>query len=357
VQVPELFRIEPYATVFQMTSSVEAQRRADVGLAELLRALFPCGSITGAPKHHTMDLIAGFETSPRGLYTGAIGWLEGRADATCPDLCLAVAIRTLTLGGPDEHGLRPLALGVGGGIVLDSVAADEFEETHWKARFVTALDPGVELFETMRATAHAGIAHRALHRLRLAASARCLGFEFDPQAFDALLDKALPGLLRTLRDGAALRLRLALRHDGEMALTHAPLDALPDGPVRLLLAPTPLPAARPLAGHKSTQRAAYDEGTRAAQAVGAFDSLFFGSAGQLVEGGRCNVFVQLDGRWFTPPLADGALPGVMRSMLLADAAWGAGEQRLTRADLDRADAIVVCNALRGALPAVLLPDT
>jgi para-aminobenzoate synthetase / 4-amino-4-deoxychorismate lyase len=118
-----------------------------------------------------------------------------------------------------------------------------------------------------------------------------------------------------------------------------------------------LPAARPLAGHKSTQRAAYDAGTRAAQAEGAFDSLFFGSAGQLVEGGRCNVFVQLEGRWFTPPLADGALPGVMRSLLLADAAWGARERRLMRADLDRAQAIVVCNALRGVLPAVLMPQT
>jgi para-aminobenzoate synthetase/4-amino-4-deoxychorismate lyase len=355
VQVPELFRIEPYATVFQMTSSIEAQRRADVSLAGLLRALFPCGSITGAPKHHTMELIAGFETSPRGLYTGAIGWLQGSDDTACPDLCLAVAIRTLTLGTAGEHGLRPLELGVGGGIVADSVAADEFEETHWKARFVTALDPGVELFETMRATADEGIAHRELHRARIAASARALGFGFDAAAFDAVLDQALVGLTSRLGDGKALRLRLALRHDGELALTHARLDDLPADPVRLLIASTPLPAARPLAGHKSTQRAEYDEGIRAAQAVGAFDSLFFGSAGQLVEGGRCNVFLQQgDGRWFTPPLADGALPGVMRSVLLADPAWAASERRLMRADLDRAQAIVVCNALRGVVPAVLM---
>ena len=356
VQVPELFRIEPYATVFQMTSSVEAQRREDVGLAELLRALFPCGSITGAPKHHTMDLIAGYETSPRGLYTGAIGWLAAGGDATCPDLCLSVAIRTLTLGVPNEAGLRPLALGVGGGIVLDSLAADEFDETHWKARFVTALDPGIELFETMRATAREGIAHRERHRARLAASARALGFEFDAQAFDAVLDKALPLLLKSPHDGDALRLRLALRHDGEMVLTHATLDALPAGPVRLLTAGKPLPAARPLASHKSTQRAEYDAGIRDAQAAGAFDTLFFGADGQLVEGGRSNVFVQLEGRWFTPPRADGALPGVMRAVLLADAEWAASERRITRADLDRAEALIVCNALRGALPAVLMRD-
>ena len=354
VQVPELFRIEPYATVFQMTSSVEARRRDEAGLAELLRALFPCGSITGAPKHHTMDLIAGFETSPRGLYTGAIGWLHrGAGDARCPDLCLSVAIRTLVLDAPDADGLRPLTVGVGGGIVLDSVAADEWEETHWKARFVTALDPGIELFETMRATAAEGVAHRAHHRERLAASARALGFAFDADDFDRLLDKAVPPLLAALPAEASLRLRVALRSDGMLNLTHGVLDALLPGPVRLRLAAEPLPAARPLAGHKTTLRAEYDAGIRDAVAEGTFDTLFFGAEGQLVEGGRTNVFVQLGGRWFTPPLADGALPGVMRAVLLADPAWAASVRRLTRADLAAAEAVVVCNALRGALFAVL----
>ena len=353
VQVPELFRIEPYATVFQMTSSIEARRRADAGLADLLRALFPCGSITGAPKHHTMDLIAGFETSPRGLYTGAIGWLAHGADAACPDLCLSVAIRTLVLDAPGADGARPLTVGVGGGIVLDSVAADEWEETHWKARFVTALDPGIELFETMRATEAEGVALRVRHRERLAASARALGFAFDADDFDRLLGRALPPLLATLPTDAALRVRVALRSDGALNLTHAALDPLPPGPVRLRIAAEPLPAARPLAGHKTTLRAEYDAGIREAVAEGAFDTLFFSADGQLVEGGRTNVLVQLAGRWFTPPQAAGALPGVMRSVLLADPAWAASERRLTRADLDAAEAIVVCNALRGALPAVL----
>jgi para-aminobenzoate synthetase/4-amino-4-deoxychorismate lyase len=352
VTVPELFRIEPYATVFQMTSTVQAQRRADVNLAGLLRALFPCGSITGAPKHHTMELIAGFEASPRGLYTGAIGWL-GAGDGVCPDLCLSVAIRTLTLGAAQADGTRPLALGVGGGIVLDSVAADEFDETLWKARFLTALDPGVELFETMCATRD-GVAHRARHRERLARSAAALGFAFDADQFDVVIDKALAALRPTLQAQDAVRLRLALRSDGEMALAHAPLDALPAGPVRLLLAEAPLPATRPLAGHKTTDRADYDAGIRAAQAEGAFDMLFFTADGHLVEGGRSNVFVQRGGRWCTPPLSDGALPGVMRSVLLEDAGFGAVECSITRAELLAAPALLVCNALRGALPAVLL---
>ena len=358
VEVPQLFSVETYATVFQMTSTIEAQRRNDVGLADLLRALFPCGSITGAPKHRTMEWIAALERGPRGLYTGAIGWLE-RGDGICPDLALSVAIRTLTLGpsGRGEEGrdtgLRPLTLGVGGGIVLDSVAADEYDETLWKARFLTALDPGVELFETMRATRARGVAHRARHRERLAASARVLGFPFDEEAFDALLDRALANLPSARPADQPWRLRVALRFDGEFALTQTTLPTLPPGPVRLLLAQAPLPSARPLARYKTTLRAEYDQGVRAAESVGAFDTLFFGEEGELLEGGRSNLFLRRGGRWFTPPLEDGVLPGVMRSVLLDDPAWNACECRLTLEDLEHAEDLVVCNALRGALPATL----
>ena len=130
--------------------------------------------------------------------------------------------------------------------------------------------------------------------------------------------------------------------------------ALPPGPVRLLLARSPLPAARPLAQHKTSWRAEYDQGVRQAEAAGAFDTLFYGEEGELLEGGRSNVFLRLDGRWLTPPLADGLLPGVMRSVLLDDPAWGASEGRLTLADLARAEAVVVCNALRGAMPATVV---
>jgi para-aminobenzoate synthetase / 4-amino-4-deoxychorismate lyase len=358
VKVPELFRVEPYATVFQMTSTIEARRRDDIGLADLLRALFPCGSITGAPKHRTMEWIAALESGPRGLYTGAIGWID-RGDGRCPDLALSVAIRTVTLGPPERaagarNGLRPLTLGVGGGIVHDSVAADEYEETLWKARFLTALDPGLELFETMRATRRRGIDQRARHRARLAASARVLGFAFDPQAFDALLDRALAQLPAAVPADQPWRLRVALRFDGEFVLTLGTLSPLPPGPVRVLLAEASLGPARPLSVHKTSCRADYDAGVRAAEAAGAFDTLFFGPHDELLEGGRSNVFLRLGGQWLTPPLADGVLPGVMRAVLLDDPAWNARECRLKRADLGRAEAVVVCNALRGALPATVV---
>jgi para-aminobenzoate synthetase / 4-amino-4-deoxychorismate lyase len=353
VQVPQLFEIEPYATVFQMTSTVRACLRADVGLAGLLRASFPCGSITGAPKHQTMKLIADLETTPRGLYTGAIGWIQrpaAGAKQACPDLCLSVAIRTITLGAPTPQGLRPLQLGVGGGIVLDSVAADEFEETRWKARFLTALDPGLELFETMRVEGDGRIVLLERHRARIAASAAAFGFDFDDDAFDAALARALPACVADHPS----RLRLALRAGGMFSHRCVPLAPLPRGPVMLRIEPQPL-QRMPLAGHKTSDRAAYDAGIRAAEAAGAFDSLFFGEAGELIEGGRSTVLLRIAGRWCTPPVEDGALPGVMRAALLDDPAWAPQVCRLTRADLARASEIVVCNALRGVLAARLLP--
>jgi para-aminobenzoate synthetase/4-amino-4-deoxychorismate lyase len=355
VRVPALFAIEPYATVFQMTSTVQAQMRPEVDVPELLRAVFPCGSITGAPKHHTMELIAGLESTPRGLYCGAIGWLDApRGDARIGDFCLSVAIRTLTLGDEAE-GLRPLRIGVGAGIVSDSRADDEFDECRLKARFLTGLDPGFELFETMLWAAGEGVRHLERHLGRLERSAQVLGFELDRAALLATLQAHLQAHLPANARGIPVvaRLRLALAHDGRVTLTHAPLAPLPAGPVGLLIGDDTLPDARPLAAHKTTQRRAYDAGVRTAEQAGAFDTLFFNAAGRLVEGGRSNVFVRLDGRWWTPPLTDGALPGVMRGVLLADPAWDAHERSLTRADLARAEAIVVCNALRGALPAGL----
>ena len=349
VTVPELFAIEPYATVFQMTSTVQARLRPDIGFPQLLRAVFPCGSITGAPKHRTMALISDLESTPRGLYCGAIGWIDApAAGVCCGDLCLSVAIRTLTLG-PARRGARPLRLGVGAGIVHDSRADDEFDECLLKARFLTGLDPGFELFETVLATATGELPHLQRHLARLARSAAVLGFAYDPETACSTLRKAAAAA-----PGAPRRLRLELAHDGRLTLTQAALAPLPAAEVTLLIAQRRLPDDNPLAAHKTTLRQHYDEGVRAAERAGAFDSLFFTDSGWLLEGGRSSVFVRLDGRWYTPPVADGALPGVMRGLLLEDPAWSAAERRLNQAELQRADALVVCNALRGVLPARLL---
>ncbi len=353
VTVPALFAIEPYATLFQMTSTVNARVKPELGFADLLRAVFPCGSITGAPKHHTMELIAGLENTPRGLYCGAIGWVDApQGGARIGDFCLSVAIRTLTLGA-EQAGVRPARLGIGAGIVLDSRADDEFEECLLKARFLTGLDPGFELFETMWAQRQPGVRQLDSHMARLERSAQALGFVFDEAAARAAIALAV----EALPPQGPSRLRLALSHDGQVGITHTPLQPLPAGEVGLLVADERLPDHNPLSAHKTTLRRHYDAGVQAAERAGAFDSLFFTRDGRLVEGGRSSVFVQIDGRWFTPPVSDGALPGVMRAYLLSDSEWAATERSMTLDDLRRAQAIVVCNALRGVLPAHLLSHT
>lgn len=355
VKVPKLFEVTRFASVLQMTSTVTAALPQATSFADVLRALYPCGSITGAPKHRTMQLIGELEVSPRGLYTGAIGWLDAREDdpQALGDFCLSVAIRTLELDAPDASGLRRGRLGVGAGIVLDSKAEEEREECKLKARFLSALDPGFELFETMRATRGDGVAHVERHLARLAASAAYFGFRFDGMALRAQLD----AVVATLMEDTVHRVRLALSHDGETAVTHAVLAPLPDKTVSVLLLAENASATRAadlFLRHKTTVRAQYDDAWRAAEAKGAFDVLFFNERGELTEGGRSNVFVKRDGIWMTPPLSSGVLPGVMRNVMLADPAWAAVEAVLTREDVLNAQAIVVCNALRGALPVRLV---
>ena len=361
VRVPALFSVEPYASVWQMTSTVEAKMRPGTTFADAMRALFPCGSITGAPKHRTMELIEALEHGPRGLYTGTIGWLDAPRDGeACGDFCLSVVIRTLTLEAARSAApgaMRRGEMGVGAGIVLDSVAADEYEECRLKARFLTQADPGIELFETLYATRAQGVRHVERHLARLAASAAWLGFPCDVQALRARLEQACAAFADG-DENAPHRLRLALGKSGAATLTGAPLAPLARDTVGVLLAPdhgfAPVESADALLLRKSTRRAEFDRAWREAEAQGGFDMLFFNERGELTEGGRSNVFVKRDGQWWTPPLASGLLPGVMRGVLLDDAAFGARERVLTRDDVLNAEALMLTNALRGAVAARLI---
>ncbi|MDN7947506.1 aminodeoxychorismate synthase component I [Burkholderia multivorans] len=361
VRVPALFSVEPYASVWQMTSTVEAGWRDGTTFADMLRALFPCGSITGAPKHKTMQLIDAIETTPRGLYTGTIGWLDAprEAAAACGDFCLSVAIRTLTLDAPPASApagddRRRGTMGVGAGIVLDSVAADEYAECELKARFLTDADPGFQLFETTCATRADGIRHVDRHFVRLQRSADAFGFRFDADA----LRRAIDARCAALDGDGPYRMKLSLAKDGTLDIVAAALKPLPAGPVRVWFAAdhgfAPTRANDALLLHKTTRRADYDRAWQAAEALGGFDMLFVNERGELTEGGRSNLFVKLDGQWVTPPLASGVLPGVMRAVLLDDPAFGAVERIVTRDDLARAQALLLTNALRGALDAVLM---
>jgi len=348
VAVPKLFEVTRFGAVLQMTSTVQASLHADVTLADLFAALYPCGSITGAPKRRTMEIIDELEPDPRGLYTGAIGWFDPPGDGRAfGDFCLSVPIRTLALE-PGE-GLRRGELGVGAGIVYDSDPQGEYAECKLKARFLTGLRNDVDLFETIKASWADGPRHLDLHLARMQASAAYFGLPFDATAAHThVLDTCL-GLPP---EGGVHRLRLALGADGALAITTAPLVPLHE-PVRLLLADTPTASNDVFLRHKTSVRSRYDAAWRAAEAQGAFDTLFFNERGELTEGGRSNVFVRLEGNWYTPPLSCGLLPGVMRAVMLAAPAWDAAERVITREMLARAEGIVVCNALRGPMLAIL----
>ncbi|QET00687.1 aminodeoxychorismate synthase component I [Cupriavidus pauculus] len=354
VRVPDLFAVTPFGRVLQMTSTVTAEARAGTRFGDLMAALFPCGSITGAPKRRTMEIIAALESSPRGIYTGAIGWLD-------PDgaFAMSVAIRTLVLDAMGDDGLRAGEMGVGGGIVHDSVAADEYTECGWKARFLTAHDPGFTLFETMHARDGVCIA-QSRHLARLAASAAAFGFAFDAEA----AARAVQAEAVRLGDGD-WRLRVSVDKAGTLAFASGALVPLAQ-PVAVDIAAEPLPDADPLRRYKTSARAVYDAGWQDAERRGAFDRLFFNTRGELLEGGRSSVFAKIDGEWLTPPLSADILPGVMRAQLLeqgvsqgvrqGDATLDgpAREATITRAMFARAQRVVVCNALRGAMTAVVV---
>lgn len=347
VQVPQLFEVTRFGSVLQMTSTITAQRRNEVSLPELVRAVYPCGSITGAPKHRTMQIIRELETEGRGIYTGAIGWFDAPAQPyQIGDFCLSVPIRTLELQAPQNNGLRKGEMGVGAGIVHDSDARQEYAECHLKGRFLTELPPDFELFETMYATQEAGVRHLDRHLQRLGASAVFFSFQWNEDQVRARLKQACDAF----PPAQPHRMRLSLKQSGQLNIQSAPLVPL-SAPVKLLRAAPTLPSEELFLRHKTTNRQLYDTAWRTAEQQGAFDTLFCNQHGHVTEGGRSSVFAKISGTWLTPPLAAGLLPGVMRSVLLEDPSWNAQEKNFTWNDLRRAEQIVVCNALRGAMDA------
>lgn len=358
VAVPRLFHVAPYGSVWQMTSRIQARPRPGTRLAELLRATFPCGSITGAPKRMSMEKIRDLETAPRGIYTGSVGHLAPADNPLGCQGALNVAIRTLQLH-PRADGLHEGDFGVGSGIVADSDPADEWRECQWKSRFLRELPPQFSLIETLRAE-HGHCPLLPLHRQRLEGSAHALRF---PPVPPQLWEQAQSLAASAPAPQTPQALRIEYFPDGRYELRFRPAtlaSASTQRPVRLLIAPEPLPERDFLRRFKTSHRAHYDQGRQNATAQGAFDSLFFNTSGHLLEGGICNVFVRLDGQWHTPALELDILEGVMRRAVLADPAAYLGAHsvrsaRLSRQDLARAEAIAVSNAFQGLLPAQCTP--
>ncbi len=330
VSVDSLFEIEDYPTLWQMVSEISA----DVGhsaLGDILRAMFPCGSITGAPKIRAMQIASELECQPRGLYTGALGWLSPSGDFR-----LNVAIRTLELAA-DGRG----KLGIGSGIVADSVPIAEWQECQLKASFLRESDPGLKLIETLRRE-NGSYPMWAGHFARLRRSAEWLGFPLDEQAlFRQLGAQPVNGIWRV---------RLTLNKAGQIEVQSFALD--PSSPTLQLavLAEQRIVSGDLLRRHKTTERHLYDEALRGLPSDGSvFDAIFLNERGEVAEGARSNVFIERDGVFLTPPLSSGCLPGVLRAELLAT---GRAREAVLWPD-DLRTGFWLGNALRGLMPAML----
>ncbi len=348
VFVDSLFDVESYESLLQMTSTIKAKgtsaSMSKLKLTELFRALFPCGSITGAPKIRTMEIIDELEKEHRGVYTGAIGYFGPDGSAV-----FNVPIRTIRLQGNTGE------MGIGAGITHDSIAEEEWHESLLKGRFLTHCQPDFQLFETILWRPDSGYFLLEEHLQRLASAALFFKFSCDLQSVRNRLHQE-----EVAFDPSCYRLRLVLTKDGRVSLTSVPCDA----PALIELPPDPLQddvadCARvdfssckvddnsPWPYHKTTMRELYDAEYKRAQKVGLFDFLFCNNIGDVTEGCITNIIIYSEGKYKTPPLASGLLAGVMRGYLLADSAVPVVEEVLTEQDVRSAEALWLCNSVRG----------
>lgn len=331
VVVPDLFTVETYPTVHHLTSTVEATLSPGRGAVDVLRAAFPCGSITGAPKIRAMEVIAAIEPGARGVYTGSMGWISPDGDAA-----FNVAIRTLTM----REGADEAVLGLGAGIVADSRPDEEWRECLAKGAFVTAGQRRFDLIETMRFDPSNGLVDLDRHMARLEASAAALGFALDRHDARNSLHAA------TFRWRTPRMVRLRLSVGGEVAIEIPALPQTPSGPVSVAVRALPVAPGDFRLSHKTSDRAFWDE----ARVADAFETVFVDPAGFVTEGSFTQVFAGAADRLVTPPLARGVLPGVLRARLLDGG--GAREGDLNVEDLEAG--FWIGNSVRGLIPARLV---
>jgi len=330
VQVQDPFFVERYDTLHQMTSTVVGRLKPGISFYDIFQGLFPSGSITGAPKHRTMQIIHELERKPRGVYTGAIGFISPKRSTV-----FNVAIRTLVMQGGN------VTMGVGGGIVADSEAEDEYRECLLKASFVTRRSEPFQLIETMLWDGE----YKRLnsHLDRMESSALYFDFPFDR----ARIASTLVDLSKSpsFGSGTRRRIRLTLAAGGEVTTEMSPY---PDDPsqIKVWMTEQRTSSSDPFRRHKTTRREPYDSLYATAREHGFDDVIFTNEKGEVTEGAISNVFIERDGKLLTPPVTCGLLPGILRGHILQTYA-GAEEAVLQVADLKSADALYLCSSLRG----------
>ncbi len=336
----DVFDLERYETVWQLTSTVSAELAAGTSLVDVFRALFPCGSVTGAPKVRTMQIIAELEDSPRGVYCGAVGFLAPQG-SDAPAARFNVPIRTVVLDAES----RTAEYGVGGGITWDSSAQAEYDETVAKAGVLTARRPRFELYETLRHDPGEGFRHLGRHLTRLRDSSAYFGFAIDELAVVNALERAAD----RFPDRPA-RLRVSVDRQGRVDVGATALVTSPE-PVRVAIdRGHPVDHADPMMFHKNSLRSVYEEAR--ARHPDADEVLLVNDRGEITEATIANVAVSIDGRWLTPPLDAGLLPGVGREVALEEG-W-LEEAAIRVEDLARADAIELVSDVRGRRPVLLV---
>ncbi|MBU0728471.1 MAG: aminodeoxychorismate synthase component I [Proteobacteria bacterium] len=347
VNVQSLFDIETYETLHQMTSTITGQLRNDVSIKDLLTCLFPCGSVTGAPKIRTMEIIRELELEDRGVYTGGIGFITPARDAH-----FNVPIRTIQLNGNKGE------MGVGSGVVYDSDPGNEWEECQLKARFLNvsslrALKNDFELIETILWDKQSGYWLLDSHINRLKNSAGHFNYPFDEKAVLSQLER----LAESFDKKTSQRVRLTLNSFGEISLTHSqcaePKHRSPEGiyeqedlPRVILSQEKSIPTDLMLL-HKTTRRELYNRERAKAERNGFVEVIFANTRDEITEGSISNVFIRRGKTLYTPPVECGLLPGVFRRHLLENFSGMVKELIVTRNDLKTADAIFIGNSVRG----------
>ena len=336
VEVPDLFSVETYPTVHQMVSRITSRLRAECDAVDVLRTIFPCGSVTGAPKVAAIEALVRLEPEPRGAYTGSMGWIEPNHNSDAGDAAFNVLIRTLewNIGSPKAR------LGLGSGLVVDSSPGNEWDECLLKGDFVRREAQDFDLIETMGFDPSEGIVELDRHLDRMKNSAQDLDFQFDRHAARNELQAATFG-----RKYRAM-VRLLLSRSGAMAIQLKTYDDPKEVPVRVALRPLPVDPGDFRLRYKTTDRRFLDL-TR--QQAGEYETIFVDPDGQLTEGSRTSIFVERDGKLLTPPLSRGLMPGILRAKLIDEGR--AEEAELTPADLE--GGFFVGNIVRGLIPATL----
>ncbi|MBI3895281.1 MAG: aminodeoxychorismate synthase component I [Acidobacteria bacterium] len=340
VRVEKLFEIERYDTLFQMTSTVGGILRREVRLSELFAAIFPNGSVTGAPKLRTMQVIQELESEPRGVYTGAIGFMTPANEAV-----FSVAIRTVVLHGAQGK------MGVGSGITFSSVPADEYEECRLKARFLLEKPAGeFQLIESICWDGDYRLLDLHLERLR--ASAEYFEFSWDESSIrTALLQNAENP---NLDPSMIFKVRLLVSESGGISIENIARERIVPGlHGRVAIAPARVDSTDRFLFHKTTHRELYDRLLAEARQRGLDDYIFLNERGEITEGTSHNIFVAIGHQLYTPPVESGLLPGVFRRQVLKENPQ-AEEKILTPDDLQRADGIFICNAIRGFQSVILM---